>query len=552
MSLRLAAPSPCRSFVASVGFLAAMLLTSSAHAAHWAVTYSCSGSNSGGDYSTHQPFLIAWTSGASPNTGYAYWTSGQSSGTITPVLTWTLDAGETVLPPAPAYTVAQINSSARAYISVQGLGTNMIAKAEDSLDGAGTATMTLNSSYSNCSCQVSGMRFVLVSNASLSTTVSLNTVSANASSSATGSNPGGYGSIGVTVYAAPVVVTLSGTTKDTNGSDNILIGQGCTAYIQAGPLPNGTITFSNFNWTVPGQTFAQFQVATDQSAGQAIPVDSTEWTKPNPHWYWSKDEAVTVSCTATVSVNGAVLGTVTGQRAVTIWAPDYLFKPLAGPVSVGTRSASGGPLSLQLYAGGPADANGVWDPPGVKNGGRVSTPNLFRLSPTGNAGTGSWEFGQIIFPGRWLYYYDNAGSPQVAPLNYNGQKLLDNSWPYQYGTAGAPWAADSVDQSPQPNIPTYWMEDSPGNGLVDYYYREKADESFNDYMMYLPPEKGNGSQWVPLHLFAWKWQADVSRFGTWAIGWSPQPPGYTSIISSARCTTHPQWSGLLTNTGMHF
>ena len=92
-----------------------------------------------------------------------------------------------------------------------------------------------------------------------------------------------------------------------------------------------------------------------------------------------------------------------------------------------------------------------------------------------------------------------------------------------------------------------WMEDSPWSQLDDSAYRYRVDESFNDFMMYHPPDIGYGSQWVPLHLYTWKWQADVSRFGTWALGWTPHPPGYTFNLSSARCTTHPQWSNKLTN-----
>ena len=300
--------------------------------------------------------------------------------------------------------------------------------------------------------------------------------------------------------------------------------------------------------------FQNFVVAPDQSSAQANPVSPSAWSTPSPLWHWIRDETVTVSAQADASINGVVVGRVSAQKQVKIWAPDYLFKPLSGPVSIDNRQGY-----LELYAGGPHTGtlgSGGWDPPGTKNGGRVSTPNLFRLASTGTTGTGSWEFGQIISPGRWLYHYDNTQPlPIVSPLNWNGFTALDNTWPYpaSYGSASTPWPADSVDQSPQPNTPSYWMDDSPGNGITDLYYREKVDESFNDFMMYLPPDSGYGSEWVPLHLFIWKWQADVSQVGTsWSTGWTPNPPGYTSNISSARCTTHPQWIYKLTNNGMHF
>lgn len=288
--------------------------------------------------------------------------------------------------------------------------------------------------------------------------------------------------------------------------------------------------------------FNSFVVAGDQSYGYVHNIFGDEYEKPNPHWRWSKDETVTVSCTAQASVNDQVIGTVSGQKQVQILAPDYLFKPSSGPVSVGSINplGAGGPW-YSLYAGGTANGSGGWDPPGAHNGGRVSTPNLFR-----STGAGIWQFVQLISPGRWEYWYDSLGISHMSALNYDGQQLLDNQWPYSYGDS-PPYPADSVDQSPDPNTPTYWMEDSPWSQLDDSAYRYRVDESFVDYMMYLPPDSGYGSQWVPLHLYTWKWQADVSRFGTWALGWTPHPPGYTFNLSSARCTTHPQWSNKLTN-----
>jgi hypothetical protein len=224
---------------------------------------------------------------------------------------------------------------------------------------------------------------------------------------------------------------------------------------------------------------------------------------------------------------------------------------MSGPVSVGSINpvGSGGP-SYSLYAGGPADGSGYWTPPGTKNGGRVSTPNLFRST---SAGAGAWQFVQLISPGRWEYYYDSLGISHMAALNYDGQQLLDNQWPYPYD-GSPPYPADSVDQSPYPQTPTYWMEDSPGGSLDDSAYRYRVDESFVDYMMYLPPNSGYGSEWVPLHLYDWSWQADIMRTGTsWPLGWGPTPAGnVTGGPTSARCTTHPAWQYKLLNANMHY
>lgn len=455
------------------------------------------------------------------------------SGAITATFTWKPDPSNPNEPP-PASVVVKQDCTLLTYLS-PGATTSYSTGLGHSGNGSGYPDDVLYTVQSN-----PGQAFSITPACSPSLTVT---------TPATSNVSGGTVQYSATAY--PVTVDLGGTTKDSSGADNILIGQGCTASMSAGPA-----ALSNFQWTVPGQTFQNFVIAPDQSSAQANPIPSSTWSSPTPQWHWSQDETVTVSAQADASINGVFVGRVSAQAPVKIWAPDYLFKPMSGPVSVDNISANGSPISLYLYAGGSADASGHWNQPGMLNGGRVSTPNLFRLSSTGNTGTGSWEFGQIIFPGRWLYYYDDSGNSQVAPLNYNGQKLLDNAWPYPYsypdGTPAGPWPADSVDQSPYPNTPTYWMQDSPATPLVDYYHRAQVDESFNDFMMYLPPDNGYGADWVPLHLYTWKWQSDVSRFGTWAQGWTPHPPGYTSDISSVRCTTHPQWSSKLTNSNMHF
>ncbi len=141
----------------------------------------------------------------------------------------------------------------------------------------------------------------------------------------------------------------------------------------------------------------------------------------------------------------------------------------------------------------------------------------------------------------------------MSALNYDGQQLLDNQWPYPYD-GSPPYPADSVDQSPYPQTPTYWMDDSPGGSLDDSAYRYRVDESFVDYMMYLPPNSGYGSEWVPPHMYNWKWQADIMRTGTtWPLGWGPTPAGnVTGGPTSARCTTHPAWQYKLLNSATHY
>ena len=336
----------------------------------------------------------------------------------------------------------------------------------------------------------------------------------------------------------PVTLNLTGTTPDSDGSDNILIGQGCSGSLSA----TGPVTFSNYQWLL-GPVFDQFEVAADQSWGHVDYLPDSAYHSPNPHWHYyedSGDDTFIVTCSATASLNGVSVGTVQAQRDVKVWAPYYIFKNLTGPVSVDDRVSG-----LELYAGGPpvgGSGSGNWDPPGMKNGGRVGTPDLFRP-----AGVGLWQFVQFASPGRWYY----SGTTSVDSFQYNGMYGLDNNYPYpgepgDYAPPYPAWAADIPTTNPA--VPTFWMEDSPGEVLQGQYSRVRVDESFDDYMMYQPPAKGFDSQWVPLHLFKWKWQADISDTGMgWASGWSPAIPGYVSSLSSARCTTFPSWQQTLVN-----
>ena len=485
---------------------------------------------SGGSWYTYndspKPYSIGYSgSGGSAETG-GYAGQISSTGTIRTVYTWQPSyAGE----PAPPVVIEQTceanylcqTASAPADPCSNGLGDPLV-------------DLTRGDTYQGRS---SGTHYRVVS-PDAAGTVTVDLVGAQAHAPASSFTDC---SVWYTINAYPITVNLTGTTPDSGGGENILVGQRCSASLVCN-APG--VTFSNYQWSVPGQVFGTFQVASDQSWSHASNLfTDPDWIRANPQWCWSKDETVTVSCTAQASINGTSIGTVTGQKQVKVWAPDYLFKPSSGPVSVGNI---GNPLTLTLYAGGTATGLGGWDPPGAHNGGRVSTPNLFRP-----AGDGIWQFVQIIYPGRWEDWYDSLGFSHEASLNYDGQKLLDNAWPYPYGSPGLPWPANSVEGSD--TSPTYWMEDSPSNPLDNSFYRYHIDESFDDFMMYQPPNSGNGSEWVPLHLYSWKWQADISQTGaTWAGGWAPAPPGYVSNVSSARWTTHPEWQHILLNSGMHY
>lgn len=347
------------------------------------------------------------------------------------------------------------------------------------------------------------------------------TATLSGSVNASGSDPNlsraiTYTGGGYSVKPHNVILSLGGVTRDADGNDNVLVGQGVT-----GSLSAGAATLTDHNWSVPGDTFASFDIGPDQSWGRARDVRDDEYGKPNPHWYWRKEEdsPVTVSCTARATINGHNVGTVTAEREVTILAPYYGFGPNAGPISYS-------PGQTNVHAGAP-DFNVV---PGMKFTGAVGTPALFR-----NAGAGEWTFTQLCNLSRlWFVWYLGALVPRAE--NTEGAFWLDAEFTYP----GITYPANSTAGDPTPQND----DDSPQHTFTSYQEVQFAiNDLFKMYMMYRPPDSGGGSQWVPLHKFEWGWTADGSR----QVGgvWAPDPPaGSVSSGSSERCTEHPRWSNI--------
>ena len=207
------------------------------------------------------------------------------SGQITTKFTWTpAYPGE-----PPAFAIVTQTCTASYNSALGGNGDDGLGDASSHPDAGDILSRTL---YTLQSADGSG---ILSVTCSPSASVSGPT---NLAGSATG-----YASVYYSVSVTPVLLTLSGTTKDASGKDNILIGQGCSGSLSAGPA-----TLSNFQWTVPGDTFASFEVASTASShyGRVHPVDASEYQKPNPHWFWKKGgdfgSPQTVSCTAHASI----------------------------------------------------------------------------------------------------------------------------------------------------------------------------------------------------------------------------------------------------------
>ena len=329
-------------------------------------------------------------------------------------------------------------------------------------------------------------------------------------------------SLRYTASASPVILTLSGTTKDSNGN-NILIGQGCT-----GTLTAIGYTLSNFQWTIPGDTFKSFVmgnssgslISNSEPYSQVNYLLSADLTQPSPHWFWKHGadfgEPQTVFCTAQASINGVVIGTVKGQKTVLVWKPYYKFLPNArGVTIVGTPGVSG------VEVVGNIDWSAA-----------VGTPDLFRAYW---GGPGIWQFTQLCS----IYRY---APPPVLLINNSGRFVLDAEFNYS-SKDGAPWPADSTSDIPDERT----SGDAPTEGLFAHD-NMIIDDNFQTYMMYEPP--GNDIQWVPLNNMSWAWQCNVNYVNLpgQASYYNPNPPGIISVVSDTQTSNFPIWNNYYPDT----
>ena len=201
-----------------------------------------------------------------------------------------------------------------------------------------------------------------------------------------------------------------------------------------------SVTFSNFQWSPGADTFANWQMAPDQSWGTANYLSGSDWEQASPHWYYKKDGSVTVSCTATASVNGSVIGAVAAQCFMNVWAPYYFFGTNTGP----SVFIPGGNTPATSVRAGP----NVNTDPGMKFTAGVGTPYLFA-----NTGYGHWLFVQLCNINDAQY---GAFSPLPSTVSSGGW-ALDNEWPYD-----VTYTADSTsdvqhfeDASDSPELPLF-------------------------------------------------------------------------------------------------
>ena len=452
--------------------------------------------------------------------GGQYAADAMAIGSVTPTLTWVPAAGKTLQTDPPSEPVYILETASAFWSTTY---EPLPWTGGDASDGLGDSAVAVDLIY-GAGQTSSGTH--LVQKDGSSGIIKLDPVWMDADTPTyTSSSIWGYAQAGCSLSVQPfnATLTLPGTTQDTDGSDNILIGQGCMGSF-TGDEPE--LTLSNFQWDAGGAVFDQFQVAPDQSWGHATPVTSDQWQQPNPHWHYLQYDgrSFTVTCSATANINGAAVGTIRGQRKVRVWAPYYYLGANVGPCTIVGDIVQAGGVDIETQ-------------PGIKFTGRVGTPALFKLPSTGSgmpgsSGNGTWAFLQLCNLNEAVY------SSVVLPsqLTTDGYEL-DNGWPY-FGQ----YDANSTDANPAPVS----APDSPVVGFNATADKFLISDDFQMYMMYLPP--GSASQWVPLDKLPWHWDVNSSELGG---QWVPTPPGTVIADPDQRWMVHPEWTKIHINSVTH-
>lgn len=339
---------------------------------------------------------------------------------------------------------------------------------------------------------------------------------------------------GASAYPIPLNIS-SGTTKDSSGNDNILVGQQCTATVNG--IPSNLLPYTTFDWSgISGTTFESWGfVADPNNQSHTVLVGVIPATNPT-QWCWNDPNPATetIKCKVTITPPAgqgpAFSLTVTAPKPVSVQLPQWTATGTAGYMQVNTK-APGDP-NYELWAG-PIPNSGQSN--GMNWKASVYTPT------TPAFGTGSLEIVQIVTPNESWTLKTVPPQPQSSPDDNVSE--LDGSCPYE-GALSTELAQPLLDG------------DTPGIHLTSStpIFASATDKSsFIDYLLYKPP--GSNSQWITLAQFAWSinGSASIPGTGNWAdyvtqnhsdaaIPNTISPSGTTSFMGIYGPNFFPSWT----------
>ncbi len=410
------------------------------------------------------------------------------SPSLTAALAWVPASGQTAAtdPPPTAAILYQYCDASASLNSQEGGGA-----------GSGTASCGLPNAVNTPTATAMESVATSYSAASVSAGGAITVSPCAATATFTGSVGMSYrdyaaGGAGVTydVEALPVTMRLDGTTPDSSGNLNILVGQQCTATLVVGTDQWGdkfSGSLSNFRWAVSGTTFESWGVASDANGqSHTVEVDAIPATNPT-QWYWNDLQAAseTVKCTVTVTPpagQGSPFDlTVTAPKPVSVQVPSWFGYETGGYMQVNTTAPNTNG-AITLHAGPNAGQSGG----GMNWTANVASSTLFA--------SGTLELVQVVTPNMSYVTYTGVGVPGITHNDpENGKFGLDTRYPYDWVTTGGGGPSLYV-------TPPYTTNDSPYISLVSSIASVTMQHQFTDYLMFQPP---GSSQWVPLGTNGW-------------------------------------------------
>ena len=411
--------------------------------------------------------------------------SGQigSAGTVTASYTWSTPTPST--DPAPPCIVMQ---SCRNYW----YGTYASPPDSACSDGLGNAE-TKSSNGQNYQGNSSGTRYKLVP-PDASGVVAFNLVGAYSHTPAT--NLGGYYSaVSYSCTAYPITISLTGTTPDSSGNQNILVGQGCTAVVSG--IPSGFTVL--YNWSVSGTTYQDWLPTTPAFPNASPPTaananasyyspGSGPLTNATAHWYWNdpanKSETVTCTLTLTPPTGQGAAFNLTVTKNVSVQLPGWTASEIGGYMQVNSHCPSY--TGNAFYAGPTAAERASGQLGGMNWSANVMSSALFA--------SGTLTLVQLVTPQESYVTNTGVGVPGVTHNDpENGLYGLDTKYPYTWETQGSY-------QPPLTPVP-YTTSDSPFLSALNSIASIGMTHLFVDYLLFLPP--GSDSKLVPLGTNSW-------------------------------------------------
>ncbi len=355
------------------------------------------------------------------------------------------------------------------------------------------------------------------------------------------------------VKLVDATITLSGKTLGANGQDNILVGQNCTPHLAVSGLPAG-VYVGWPQWSISGNTYKSFDIAPvfnvskGQQTGGAVPYPNPADTllpPPTvyipPTFYWKdgdiQGQLQVVQASADLYTDpagslsqhpvlpaSAYIGTVVASKMINVWSPAEYDTPSHAGVAIpnpelGTVGLENGTVTTS--------ANNTL---GFAFEVAVGTPDLFTASRTV---FGSWAWLQLV---QINETQGSNGLQMVSPQ-------LDSAFPYTLGAGTANGVPGPTQVARSTSILQQYSEidDSPTIPYYDYQTAVAFADDFNLYVMFQPPNVGNGVNWVPLYLYQWEFSGNMTRPNIFS-NWTPNPPGSIKLLGHQQNPSYPSWT----------